>query len=78
MIPWLAIVELLLRTVSGLVDYLTTQRLIEGARAEILNQGLRETLSNLEKANAVKEELEHNPDGTFADGVRSRHERKDL
>lgn len=75
--PWLAIIQLVLKAVAGVVDYLGNRQLLEAGKAQALTEGLRTTLDNVEKANVVRAELSTNPDGDFAARLRDKYERPD-
>lgn len=74
---WAALIQLVLRAVAGITDYLSRQQLLDAGKAQIISEGLQQTLGNLEKAEHVKKELSSNPDGDFARGVRDKYTRAD-
>ena len=74
---WLAIIELVLKAVSSVADFLGNRQLLEAGKAQAIREGLQATLDNMSKANAAKTELRDNPDGEYAVSVRDKYERKD-
>ena len=74
---WLALITLVLKAVGGVVDYLSNRQLLDAAKAEILSQGLQQTLDNIQRANHVKDVVDNNPTGDFANRVRNKYTRTD-
>jgi len=74
---WWAIIQLVLKVVSSLAGYLETKQLLDAGQAKAVAEGLKQTLDNMKKANAVKKELADNPDGDYAKRVRDKYEDAD-
>ena len=74
---WLAIIQLIIKAVAGVADYLGSRQLLEAGQAQSIADGLRATLSNIQKASEVANEMCDNPDGPYADGVREKYTRPD-
>jgi len=71
---WVACIQLILKLLSTAVNYLSDRQLLEAGQATAIKEGLQLTLSNMEKANAVKKELANKPAGDFANGLRDKYE----
>lgn len=74
---WLAALTLVLKVVVGVADFLSRRQLLEAGKAEIITQGLRQTLDNVQKAKNVTENLTSNPTGAFANKLRDKYTRTD-
>lgn len=74
---WLALITLVLKAVGGVTDYLSRRQLLDAGKAEILTQGLQQTLDNLQRAKHVAENITSNPNGDFANSVRDKYTRPD-
>lgn len=74
---WASIIELVLKALSSIADYLGNRQLLEAGKAQAIVAGLQATLDNMSKADAVKKEVAANPDGDFANIVRNKYERND-
>ncbi len=74
---WVAIIQVLIKAVAGVVDYLGTRQLLDAGQSQAISEGLKATLDNLEKANAAQEEIRNNPDGDYARSVREKYTRTD-
>lgn len=74
---WLGFITALVKAVAGLSEYLTRRQLLDAGASKIINEGLQQTLNNLQKAKDVKSELDTNPTGDFATGVRDKYTRPD-
>lgn len=74
---WVALIQAVLQAVSAVTDYLSNKKLIDAAQAEVIAAGLKQTLDNMGKANAVKKELADNPDGDYAHRVRDKYQDDD-
>lgn len=73
---WLAAVLALVRAVAAISEYLASQKLLDAGKAEAINEGLKQTLENVSKADAVKKEISDNPDGDFVVRVRKKYTRE--
>jgi hypothetical protein len=74
---WVALVVTLVKVVVGVLDFLSRRQLLDAARAEVIAEGLKETLATLEKHDAVKKELADNPSGDYVSRLRNKYERAD-
>lgn len=72
---WLAIIQLVIKVVASLTDYLGNKQLLDAGHAQAVSEGLKQTLSNLDKANAVEKELTSNPGGDYASSLRNKYTR---
>lgn len=67
----------MLKAVASVSEFLSTRRLLDAGKAEILNKGLTQTLENLKRAKDVSLEINTHPDGNFANSVREKYTRPD-
>lgn len=74
---WLGIVKLVLAVIGSVADYLGNKKLLDVGQALAISEGLRATIDNMEKANAVRANIHAHPDSAFADRVRRKYERPD-
>lgn len=74
---WATLIQLVLKVVACITDYLSRQQLLDAGKAQIISEGLRTTIDNLQKASDVKKELADNPTGDYASGVRDKYTRSD-
>lgn len=74
---WLSIIQLVLKAVSGLTDYLNNRKLLEAGQALIIKEGLQLTLDNIGKSNAAIAEIRTNPGGKYASKLREKYTRPD-
>lgn len=74
---WISIIQLVLKVVSSVADYLGNKQLLEAGEAKAISEGLRTTIENIGKANAARSEVRDNPDSAYSRGVRDKYERKD-
>lgn len=72
---WAVLIQLVLKLVANVSEFLARKQLLEAGKAEVIRDGLQQTLANLEKADHVKQELVDNPGGDFAQRVRKKYER---
>ena len=72
---WVTIITLVLKAVSGVVEFLNSRKLLDAGAAEALAQGLQGTLDNLAAAQAASEEIKNNPDGEYAKSIRDKYTR---
>lgn len=72
---WLAFIQLVIKAVASLADYLGNKQLLDAGKAQAISAGLQQTLDNIGKANAVEKELRDNPNGDFANSVRDKYTR---
>lgn len=74
---WLAFIQLVIKAVASLTDYLGDKQLLDAGKAKAVSEGLKQTLDNLDKANAVEKELTDNPSGAYADSLRDKYIRNE-
>lgn len=74
---WLVLIELVLKAIGGVAGYLGDKQLLDAGKASAIKDGLQSTLDNMRKADAVKDEIRNNPDGSFARGVWDKYTRTD-
>lgn len=74
---WLSLIQLALQAISGIAGYLREKKLLDAGQATAIAEGLKQTLENVEKANAAKNEVSGNPDGEYARRLRDKYEDDD-
>lgn len=70
--PWLAIITGFIKLASAIAQYAKDRQLINAGVAEAVAAGNSATLSNIDKAKAVKDEIANRPDSDWSKRVHDR------
>lgn len=74
---WLQVIQLVIKLAASVSEYLGRKQLLDAGEAKAISEGLHATIANIQKAKAASQEISTNPNGDYANSVRSKYTRTD-